>query len=135
MFNCLSIVYKLNDHKKKCVGQSSSQHKITALTSNIEFVDCGETIKLEVKEESESEDEINLLEDPLIVKSEHCEEVVESGEISLESELEAEPSDCKETIKFEMKQEIQETEDLQDPLSTEVIEQDLHVEELKIEDN
>ena len=84
---------------------------------------------------------MNPLEDPLTVKSEHCEDIdVESGEISLESELEAESSDCKETIKLEIKQEIQETEDLQDPLSTEVIEQDLHIddvtiEEFKIEDN
>ena len=74
------------------------------------------------------------------MKSEHCEDIVESGEISLESELEAESIDCKETIKLEIKQEIQETEDLRDPLSTEVIEQDLHIddvtiEEFKIEDN
>ena len=131
----------LSDHRKKCVGQSSSQQNITASTSEIEFVDCGETIKLEIKEENETEDEMNTLEDPLTVKSEHCEDIdVESGEISLESELEAESIDCKETIKVEIKQEIQETEDLQDPLSTEVIEQDLHVddvtiEEFKIEDN
>ena len=38
---------------------------------------------------------------------------------SLESELEAESIYCKETIKLEINQEIQETEDLQDPLSTE----------------
>ena len=78
------------------------------------------------------------------MKSEHCEDIVESGEISLESELEAESIDCKETIKLEIKQEIQETEDLQDPLSTEVIKSDLQesvsvdeitIEEFKIEDN
>ena len=101
------------------MGQSSSQHKITALTSNIEFVDCGESIELEIKEESETEDEINPLEDTLIVKSEPCEDIdVESGEIRLESELEAESIDFKETIKVEIKQEIQGTEDAQDPLST-----------------
>ena len=60
--------------------------------------------------------------------------------IFVESQVEIESSDCKETIKCEIKQEIQETEDLQDPLSTEVIEKDLHVddvtiEEFKIEDN
>ena len=110
----------VNFHKKKCEGQSSSQQNITASTSEIQFVDCGETIKLEIKEESETEDEMNPLEDPLTVKSEHCEDIdVESGEISLESELEAESIDCKETIKLEIKQEIQETEDLQDPISTE----------------
>ena len=53
------------------------------------------------------------------MKNEHCEETVESGEISLKSEIEAESIDCKETIKLEIKQEIQETEDVQDPLSTE----------------
>ena len=103
-------------HKKKCVGQSSVQQNITASTSEIQFVDCGETIKLEIKEESETEDEMNTLEDPFTVKSEYCEDIdVESGKISLESELEAESSDCKETIK----QEIQETESLHDPLFTE----------------
>ena len=108
---------KLNDHKRKCAGQSSSQ--ITALTSNIEFVDCGESIELEIKEESETEDEINPLEDTLIVKSEPCEDIdVESGEISLESELEGETIDCKETIRLEIKQEIQETEELKYPLFT-----------------
>ena len=49
-----------------------------------------------------------------------------------------------EIIKLEIKQEIQETEDLQDPLSTEVIKSDLQesisvdeitIEEFKIEDN
>merc|ERR1719419_449573 len=102
----------LNVHKKTCKGQSSSQQNITASTSEIQFVDCGETIKLEIKEESEAEDEMNPLEDPLTVKSEHCEDIVESCEISLESEPEAESRDCKETIKLEIKQEIQETEDL-----------------------
>ena len=89
---------------------------------------------------SEAEDEINPLEDALIVKSETCEDSVESGETSLIPELKAESIDCKGTIKLEIKQEIQDTEDLQDHLSTEVIEQDLHIddvtiEEFKIEDN
>merc|ERR1711922_82220 len=111
----------LRYHKKRCNGQSSSeQTNITASTSEIEFVDCGETIKLEIKEENETEDEMNPLDDPLTVKSEHCEDIdVESGENSLESELEDESVDCKETIKLEIKQEIQDTEDVQDPLSTE----------------
>ena len=95
---------------------------ITASTSEIQFVDCGETIKLEIKEENETEDEIKNLEDPLSLMSEHCED-----NFGVESEL-------------KIKQEIQETEDLQDPLFTEVIEQDLHIddvtiEEFKIEDN
>ena len=40
----------------------------------------------------------------------------------------------KETIKHEITQEIRETEDLQDPLSTEVIEQDLHIDDEEIRD-
>ena len=59
------------------------------------------------------------LEDQLTVKSERCENIVESGEISLESELQDESINCKETMKLEIKQEIQETEDFQDPISTE----------------
>ena len=98
------------------MGQSSSQHNDTASTSEMQFVDYGATLKLEIKEESETEDEINSLEDTLIVKSEPCEDIdVESGEISLESQLEAETIDCKETIKLEIKQEILEIQDLQDP--------------------
>ena len=71
------------------------------------------------------------------MKSEHCEDIVESGEISLESEPEAESSDCKEIIKLEIKQEIQDTGDVQDPLSTKMIEQDLHISigKFKVEDN
>ena len=62
--------------------------------------------------------------DPLI-KSEPTEDILKSDEIKLETELEDESIDCKETIKLEIKQEIQETVDLQDLISTEVIEQDL----------
>ena len=40
------------------------------------------------------------------MKTEHCEDIVESGEIGLESELEAESIDCKGPIKLEIKQEI-----------------------------
>ena len=129
----------VNRHKKKCMGQSSSQQNETASTSEIQFVDCGETIKQEIKEESDTADEINTLDDPLTVNSEHCQDIVVSSEISLESELEAESIDCKETIKLEIKQEIQETEDLQDPISTEVNESssvyEITIEEFKIEDN
>ena len=100
-------------HYIKCKGQSSSQQNETASTSEIQFVDCGETIKQEIKEESDTADEINTLDDPLTVNSEHCQDIVVSSEISLESELEAESIDCKETIKLEIKQETQETtEDL-----------------------
>ena len=74
-------------------------------------------IKQEIKEETE--DEMKSLEDQLTVKSERCENIVESGEISLESELQDESINCKETMKLEIKQEIQGTEDLQDPISTE----------------
>ena len=83
----------LDYHRKRCIGQSSSQQNITASTSEIEFVDCGETIKQEIKEESETEDEIICKDNPHTVKSEHCENIVER------SELEDESIDCKETIK------------------------------------
>ena len=64
----------LNYHKKKCNGQSTFNQNIKPSTTEIQFVDCGETIKLEIKEENEIEDEKNPLEDPLSVKSEHCQE-------------------------------------------------------------
>ena len=73
------------------------------------------------------------------MNSEHCQDIVVSSEISLESELEAESIDCKETIKLEIKQEIQETEDLQDPISTEVNESssvdETTIEQFNIEEN
>ena len=134
----------LSKHEKKCEVQSSSSKNVTASTSEIQFVDCGETLKQEIKEESDTADEINTVEDPLTVNSELCQDIVVSNEISLESEVEAESIDCKETIKLEIKQEIKETEDLQDPLSTEDIELDVLescavdeklIEEFKIETN
>ena len=59
------------------------------------------------------EDEIKTLEDPLSLKSEHCEDI-----FGVESEL-------------KIKQEIQETEELQDPISTG---QDLHIDDVTIEE-
>jgi len=100
-------------NKKRCLGQSLSQQNTTSSTSEIKFVDCGETIKLEIKEENEIDDEMNALADPLTVKSEHREDIIESGESRLESELTAKSIDCKETTNVEIKHEIQETEDLQ----------------------
>ena len=97
----------LRYHKKRCNGQSSSQQNVNPSTSEIQFVDCLETIKLEMKEENETEVEIKSLEDPVTVTSEPCDE------------LKVESVDCKETIKFDIKKEIQETDDdVQDPLST-----------------
>ena len=135
----------LKAHEKKCKGQILLQQNETASTSEIQFVDCGETIKQEIKEESDTADEINTLDDPLTVNSEHCQDIVVSSEISLESELEAESIDCKETIKLEVKQEIQETEDLQDDISNEdiqhgeqesyFVDHEITIEEFKIEDN
>ena len=93
------------------IEKSQDETKTGDITS--EFIDCGETIKYEIKQEDDL-----ILDDP----------------ISVESELEAESIDCKETIKLEIKQEMQETEDLQDPLSTEVIEQDLHIDDVTIEE-
>ena len=107
------------NHKTSCHGNTSLLNQDIASSSQIQFVDCGETIKQEIKEETETEVEMKTLEDVLTVKSEICEDIVESDEISLESEYEAKSIDCKETIKLEIKQEIQETEDLQDPISTE----------------
>jgi len=102
-------------HKLKCKGKS--QQNETVSTSEIQFVDYGETIKEEIKEESESEDEINPSD---YLKSEFCEDInFENCEIITKSEHEAESIDCEETIKGEIKQEIQETEDMHDPLSTE----------------
>ena len=111
-----TVSSNLYRHQKKCQGQSSSQQNETVSTSEIQFVDCGETIKQEIKEESDTADEINTL-DPLTVNSEHCQDIVVSSEISLESELEAESIDCKETIKLEIKQETD--SNLDDPISVE----------------
>ena len=107
---------RIIEHERKCTGQSSSLENETVSISEIQFVDYGETIKQEIKEENEIEDDFNPLD---YLKSEHAEDIVESGEISLESEIEAESINCKETIKLEIKREVQKTEDLQDPLSTE----------------
>ena len=95
-------------HKKKCDAK-----KVSSLNSEFQFVNCGETIEQEIKEESETEDEINTLD---FVKSEICEDIDESGEIYKKSELEGESIDCKETIKLEIKEEIPDTEDVQDPM-------------------
>ena len=57
------------------------------------------------------------------MSTEFCDDIAESGKISLESELEAESIDCKETIKLEIKEEMQETEDLQDSITAADIEQ------------
>merc|ERR1719466_349740 len=62
----------LNRHKKKCHRQSSSQQNETVSTSAIQILDCGETIKQEIKEESEVEDEINPLN---FMISELCEDI------------------------------------------------------------
>ena len=77
------------------------------------------------------------------MSTEFCDNDVKIGKIDVKSELEAESIDCKETIKLEIKQEKQEAKDLQDPLSTEVIENDFRfsdessicIGEFKIEDN
>merc|ERR1739847_138913 len=66
----------LRKHKKKCKEKSSSLQNETASTSEIQFVDCGETIKQEIKEESDTADEINTLDDAPTVNSEFCEDIV-----------------------------------------------------------
>jgi len=102
----------LMHHKKTCTGQSSSQTSVTSLNSEIQFVDCdGKMIKQEIKQE----DELNPLD---YVSSEFCENIADSCENSLKSELEAESIDCKETIKLEIKKEMQESEDVRDSMST-----------------
>ena len=55
-------------------------------------------IKQEIKEENDTEDEMNPLEDPLIVKTE-CEDIIESGDMSIKLELEAESIDHIEKVK------------------------------------
>ena len=95
----------LKYHEKRCKGQASSKQNDSASTSDIQFIDCGQPIKEEIKEESETEDEMNFVDDPLTVKNENCDE------------LKTESVDYKETIKLEVKQEIQEIEDVDDPLS------------------
>ena len=71
-------------HKKKCKGNHSENH----------FIDCGEILKQEIKEESDTKYVIYPLE---FVNSELYEDFVESGELSVKSELY-----CIETIKLEM---------------------------------
>ena len=75
----------LRKHKKKCQGQSSSQQNETASTSEIQFVDCGETIKQEIKEESDTADEINTLDDPLT--SESQEEILQQENFASTSQI------------------------------------------------
>ena len=89
--------------------------KITGHIPPTQFVYCGEDIKLEIKGETDSN-----LDDPIFV----------------ESQVEIESSDSKETIKCEIKQEVQEAEELQDPLSTERDSKDeITIDEFKIEDS
>jgi len=56
--------YKINS-----TGQSTSLENETAETSEIQFVDCGETIKQEIKEEESETDEMNPLEVALTSES------------------------------------------------------------------
>merc|ERR1719187_1099491 len=106
----------LKRHEKTCKKSSSSSQNVERNTGDIlsEFVDCGEDVKqgdaillqasVQQKTDLEIKHEIDFnLDDP----------------ISVESELEAESIDCKETIKLEVKQEIQDTEELQDNISNE----------------
>ena len=56
-WNSFSIESDYINHKTTCHGNTSSlQNQVTASTShNLQFVDCGETIKEEIKEEVEEE--------------------------------------------------------------------------------
>jgi len=112
-WNSFSIESDFINHKTTCHGNTSSLHnQDTASTSQINFDDCGETIKQEIKEEVEDDF------DPSdFMATEFCEDIVEEDcEISLEPEVKAESIDGKETIKLE----IQETKDLKDPLSIDI---------------
>ena len=102
----------------KCTEES--QNEITASTLEIEFVDCGETIKQEIKEESETEDEINPLDDSLAMKSENRDDIVEFGENYLESKTQ---SIYRDHIKHEINGEMQETEESVDLISTKEVEE------------
>ena len=103
---------RIIEHERKCTGQSSSLENETNSIPEIQFVDCGETIKQEIKEEIEDDF------DPSdFMSTEFCEDIVEEdGEINLEPEVKAESFDGKETMKLE----LQETKDLKDPLSIDI---------------
>ena len=75
--------------------------------SRAKLLDCGDEIKQEIKEEGDTEIEINPFYATLSVKSEDV------AETRLESELES--INCKEAIKHEIEQETQEIEDLKSP--------------------
>jgi len=92
-------------------GNTTSLHnQVVASTPHLHnhIVFCGETIKKEIKEEIETTEEMNPLD---FVKSELNEDITESRKVNLESELEAESTD---DIKIEIKEEIQETQVLQE---------------------
>ena len=96
-------------HKTTCHASTPSlQNLAVASTSGIQLLDCGDEIKQEIKEEGDTEIEINPFYATLSVKSEDV------AETRLESELEDKSIDCKETIKLDIKEELQETEDLKD---------------------
>jgi len=94
-WSSFSIESDFINHKITCHGNTSS-------LQNLEFVDCGETMKQEIKEECETEHEVNPLH---FVKSELCEAKIESCEVNLETELQDRLIDSKGTIKLEIKQE------------------------------
>lgn len=87
---------------KTCTGKGQIFSQQSASTS-----DLGGKIKQEIKEENEAE--MNPLE---FVKSELCEDYIDSTELYLQSGLE-------DTIKLEIKEEREETEDFQEPIFTE----------------
>ena len=90
----------LNRHKKKCI-----QHNIAASTSEINFDYCDETVKQEIKEESETE----------MIPSEFLK--TEIYEQIFESSLESENDDL---LKIEIKEEIQDTEDYSEKIKNEL---------------
>jgi len=94
-----------NEDHKRFKGETSSQTNGSVLASDNHFVDCSEIIKEEISEE---DNDVNPLD---FVRSELCEDTDETGEISLDSQIEAESFDGKETIKIDIKEELQETED------------------------
>ena len=119
-----SIESDFINHKTTCHGKESSlQNQITEPASEIQFVDCRETIKQEIKEEEiEMEDEFNPLD---FMSSEFCEDVGEGGETSLKSEFKTESIDCEETVKLEIKQETHDGENLPDPTIIQYVQEDL----------
>ena len=98
------------NHKTTCHGNTSSllQNQVTA--SDILFADYEGTIKQEIKQENEIKDDLNPSD---FMSTEFCENIIENGVNSFKVDLEADSNDFKNKDTLEIKQEIEEIEDIQ----------------------